>query len=644
MAKTPRKRFDTGSEIKDYYKYKWDDFEAYLRFKPSWKEWSWVVDSVQTGESLFSGYASNTELKDAKGAEDEMMFQISERIGITPKSQVGIYSDGGMMDDGKFEGMHADIYRSDYDSPTNKLYGKKGVTIVDSNVPKIFEANSKYPAVRLVRRKLSFGEYIHAVPIGIEDGRSMMGGTFIYSSDSRFPSKYPIPLHDRVESQEYADGGELSDEEFIQEAVNFMNYNGYADIVSDGKGGWLVSYLNEDEDYIDVEYDSQGVVYLALEKGFNEDGEFNEDEDEDEYLDSMTLTQMQHDEAQLRREQGFAKGGVTSKAEDLKKVIGKETSENGSPTLRAKLIKVGRSNSIFESVKSPYVKNVDAKKIGLKYSVPNYIAWNAFFFGNGGQFDFKPYGKTKGRYKIEYVEEGKKQSEVWESKEMVEDRGKKLLKLGCTNIKITEVEKMARGGEPKPSLIPDYKKISGVEVEDIDMADYPDFSDAYISYAEYDGEPMTDEQLEELNQDGYFVYDAIQRRLFAKGGRVKVTKASVISELQKLGFGKEKAENLLEEHIDIYEINEDDEDAKTIAMQIDEQYNQYARGGKVKRKNWIQEALSGNKGELRKTAKRKGLIKGDEKLSKSDLRKLKKMGGKTAKRARLAETLIEFKK
>jgi hypothetical protein len=54
--------------------------------------------------------------------------------------------------------------------------------------------------------------------------------------------------------------------------------------------------------------------------------------------------------------------------------------------------------------------------------------------------------------------------------------------------------------------------------------------------------------------------------------------------------------------------------------------------------------LSGDKGALRKTAKRKGLIKGDEKLSKSDLRKLEKMGGKTAKRARLAETLIEFKK
>jgi hypothetical protein len=72
-------------------------------------------------------------------------------------------------------------------------------------------------------------------------------------------------------------------------------------------------------------------------------------------------------------------------------------------------------------------------------------------------------------------------------------------------------------------------------------------------------------------------------------------------------------------------------------------YGEMAKGGKVKSR-WIQEALSGNKGELRKTAKRKGLIKGDEKLSKTDLNKLQKMGGKTAKRARLAETLIEFKK
>jgi len=68
-------------------------------------------------------------------------------------------------------------------------------------------------------------------------------------------------------------------------------------------------------------------------------------------------------------------------------------------------------------------------------------------------------------------------------------------------------------------------------------------------------------------------------------------------------------------------------------------------GGKVKSKKWIQEALSGgkNKGALRRTAKKKGLLRGDENLSATDLKKLQKMGGTTAKRAHLAETLRKLK-
>lgn len=69
----------------------------------------------------------------------------------------------------------------------------------------------------------------------------------------------------------------------------------------------------------------------------------------------------------------------------------------------------------------------------------------------------------------------------------------------------------------------DYSKISSVEVDGIDTSDYPDFVDAYISYAEYDGEPMTDEQIEKLNQDGNFVYEAVINHLFAKGGITKET-------------------------------------------------------------------------------------------------------------------------
>jgi hypothetical protein len=60
-------------------------------------------------------------------------------------------------------------------------------------------------------------------------------------------------------------------------------------------------------------------------------------------------------------------------------------------------------------------------------------------------------------------------------------------------------------------------------------------------------------------------------------------------------------------------------------------------------KNWIQKAIK-NKGALKRTALKKGLINNEkDSLSLSDLHKLEKMGGKTAKRAYLAETLRSFK-
>jgi hypothetical protein len=59
----------------------------------------------------------------------------------------------------------------------------------------------------------------------------------------------------------------------------------------------------------------------------------------------------------------------------------------------------------------------------------------------------------------------------------------------------------------------DYNKITNVEVDGIDTNDYPDFCDAFICYAEYDGEEMTEEQLEELNEDYDFVYEHIINQL-----------------------------------------------------------------------------------------------------------------------------------
>jgi hypothetical protein len=66
--------------------------------------------------------------------------------------------------------------------------------------------------------------------------------------------------------------------------------------------------------------------------------------------------------------------------EELKSVIGKDVSQNQSPTCRARLVSVGKANCIFESVPSPYDKFPKPEFVGVKYKVPNWIAWNSFFF------------------------------------------------------------------------------------------------------------------------------------------------------------------------------------------------------------------------------------------------------------------------
>ncbi len=54
----------------------------------------------------------------------------------------------------------------------------------------------------LVERTLFGEEANFAVPAGIyKSGKhSMFGGNFIHTSDSRFPAKAPISVHDRVEN------------------------------------------------------------------------------------------------------------------------------------------------------------------------------------------------------------------------------------------------------------------------------------------------------------------------------------------------------------------------------------------------------------------------------------------------------------
>lgn len=57
--------------------------------------------------------------------------------------------------------------------------------------------------------------------------------------------------------------------------------------------------------------------------------------------------------------------------------------------------------------------------------------------------------------------------------------------------------------------------INYVELDDIKADDYPDFCDAFISYAEYkDGTPLTVEELDVLNKDNEFIYSWIMKELY----------------------------------------------------------------------------------------------------------------------------------
>ena len=102
----------------------------------------------------------------------------------------------------KLEGFHAEIFQSDFVDSYSPIKDAKNVTIIDPDLPALFEADEKHPPVRLVRRILQKREYIHAEPL--ERGSYAFGGRFIYTSDSRFRelNDYPIPLHDRDMSKE----------------------------------------------------------------------------------------------------------------------------------------------------------------------------------------------------------------------------------------------------------------------------------------------------------------------------------------------------------------------------------------------------------------------------------------------------------
>lgn len=65
-------------------------------------------------------------------------------------------------------------------------------------------------------------------------------------------------------------------------------------------------------------------------------------------------------------------------------------------------------------------------------------------------------------------------------------------------------------------MIIDYDDIEDLEFDGINHSDYPDYCDAYITAARYkrSGKPLDDTELDALNDDSDFIYEALQKYLY----------------------------------------------------------------------------------------------------------------------------------
>lgn len=106
-------------------------------------------------------------------------------------------------------GLYCNVYRaSEFPDCTNNGITSRTsrIILIDETQSGPFVPDKDEIYLLLVQNDSKSKGYIYAEPRmngeKINDlDYGMFGGNFVYSSDSRFPSDYPIPVHDRFESQ-----------------------------------------------------------------------------------------------------------------------------------------------------------------------------------------------------------------------------------------------------------------------------------------------------------------------------------------------------------------------------------------------------------------------------------------------------------
>jgi len=61
----------------------------------------------------------------------------------------------------------------------------------------------------------------------------------------------------------------------------------------------------------------------------------------------------------------------------------------------------------------------------------------------------------------------------------------------------------------------DVKKLDDVQVDGIDFRDYPDFCDAFLEYATYEGRELTQEELDEVQEENQeWFYEQVEKSIY----------------------------------------------------------------------------------------------------------------------------------
>lgn len=105
--------------------------------------------------------------------------------------------------------LSVNIFRSDYDCDINILHGHSSAILVwDEDLselePEINGQKVLIVATRMIPSKENMLDRVPHYSVRplkeSNEGKWLMfGGTYVSTSDSRFPSDYPLPLHDRFE-------------------------------------------------------------------------------------------------------------------------------------------------------------------------------------------------------------------------------------------------------------------------------------------------------------------------------------------------------------------------------------------------------------------------------------------------------------